>query len=147
MAVTLSGLSARVPRAALRGDWILILVAEPSVEERSQAVHLGHPDVGVPVGDRSEAGPGGEVHAGQAERRRDQRSRLLAVGAKGLAILVQKRVVAARSPAGEHLLHGFDVDAKEIGERLEVRRQRHDRADIQIAVGPAVEPLANAWRK
>src|SRR6266508_3896387 len=49
--------------------------------------------------------------------------------------------------AGENLLHGFDVDAEEIGERLEVRRERHDRADVQIAVGPAVQPLADAWRE
>ena len=99
------------------------------------------------LGDRSEAGPGGEVHAGQSERGRDQRSRLLPVGAKGLAILVQLRVVAAWPPAGEHLLHGLDIDTEEVSERLEVRCQRNDRADVQIAVGPAVEPLTNSRRE
>ena len=125
----------------------MILVVEPSIEERRRAVHLGSRDIGVPIGDRSEAGPGGEVHAGQAERGRDERSRLLAVGAKGLAVLVELRVVAARAPAGENLLHGFDIDAKEVGEWLEVRCQRHDRADVKIAVGPTIEPLANSRRE
>src|SRR4029077_12401282 len=66
---------------------------------------------------------------------------------KGLAILVQLGVVATWSPAGENLLHRCDVDAEQIGERFEVRRQSYDRADVEIAVGPAVEPLANAGRK
>jgi hypothetical protein len=39
------------------------------------------------------------------------------------------------------------VDAEQVGERLEVRRKRHDRADVQIAVGPAVEPLTDAGRE
>ena len=95
----------------------------------------------------SQAGPSGEVHAGQSERGRDERSRLLPVGAKGLAILVQLRVVAAWPPAGEHLLHGFDIDAKEVSEWLEVRSQRYDGADVQIAVGPTIEPLANSRRE
>ncbi len=137
----------RIARAALRGDGILILVVEPGIEERRRAVHLGPCDVGIPVGDRSESGPSGEVYAGQAERGRDEGAGPLAVGTKGLAILVELGVVAAWAPAGENLLHGHDIDAEEIGEWLEVRCQRHDRADVEIAVGPVVEPLTNARRE
>ncbi len=86
-------------------------------------MHLGHTDVGVPVGDRSGAGRGGQVYTGQAKCRRDQRPGLLAVGPKGFPILVQKRIVAARSPAGEHFFHGCDVHPKEVRERLQVWRQ------------------------
>ena len=110
-------------------------------------MHLGTRDVGIPVGDRSAAGPGGEVHAGEAERGRDERPCLLSVGAKGLAILVEFGVVAARSPARENLFYGLDINAEEVGERLEIWCQRHDRADVQIAVGPTVEPLTNAGRE
>src|SRR5579871_3231074 len=38
-----------VRRAALRRDGILILVSQASIEERSGAVHLGGPDIRVPV--------------------------------------------------------------------------------------------------
>ena len=108
----------------------MILVVEPGIEERRRAVHLCARNVGVPVGDRPEAGPGGQVHTGQAERGRDERSRLLSVGVKGLAVFVQFRVVATGPSAGENLLYGVDIDAKEVSERLEVRCQRHDSADV-----------------
>ena len=137
----------RVPCAALRGDGILILVAEASVEVRSRTMYLGDPDVSVPVSDRPGAGRGSKIDAGQAERRRDQRSSLLAVGAKGLSILIEECVVSPRPPTGENLLHGCDIDAEQVGERLQVRRQRHDRADIEVAVGPTVKPLADAGRE
>ena len=38
-------------------------------------------------------------------------------------------------------------DAEEIGERLEVWGEREDETDIEIAVGPAVQALADAGRK
>ena len=110
-------------------------------------MHLGPCDVSIPVGKRSEAGPGGQIYARQAEGGRDERSRLLPVGAKGLAVFVQLRVVATWPPTGEHLLHGLDIDTEEVGERLKVRCQRYDRADVQIAVGPTVEPLTDTRRE
>ena len=115
----------RIPRiagATLRRDRILILVVEPGIDERRRAMHLGPRDVSVPVGDRSEAGPSGEVHAGQPERGRKEGAGPLAVGTKILIILVQLRVVARWFPAGENLLHGLDIDAEQVGwNGLEVR--------------------------
>jgi hypothetical protein len=128
----------------LRRHRVLILVREARIEEVPQAVHLGLRYVGIPVGHGPEAGPGAEVHAGEAERRRNERARLLSVRAEGLAILVEDRVVAARSPAREHLLHGGLVDPEEVGERLEIGGERDDGADVQVAVGPAVQALADA---
>ncbi len=50
----------------------------------------------------------------------------------------------AGAPTEQHLLHGLDVDTEQIGEWREIGRKRHDRADIQIPVRPAVEALADA---
>jgi hypothetical protein len=41
--------------------------------------------------------------------------------AKGFAILVELRVVAAGPPARENLLYRPDIDAEEIGEWFEIR--------------------------
>src|SRR5882724_3410128 len=85
-----------------------------------------------------------QIHAGEAESGRDQRPGLLAVGTKGFAVFVQFRIEAAGPPAGENLFHGRDVNPQEVGERLEVGRKRHDRADVEIAVSPAVKSLADS---
>src|SRR6185295_12246774 len=106
-----------------------------------------HPDVGVPVRHRTEAGPGVEVYARQAERRRNQRARLPAVGPEGLAVLVQDGVEAPGTPAREHFLDGRLVDAEKIGEGLEVWSEREDDADVEVAIGPAIQALADARRK
>ena len=50
---------------------------------------------------------------------------------------VELGVELARAPAREHLLDGRLVDAEQVGERLEVRRERDDRADVEIAVRPS----------
>jgi hypothetical protein len=63
--------------------------------------------------------------------------------AQGFAVLVEDGVVASRSPAREHLLHGGLVDPEKVGERLEVGGERDDGADVQVAVGPAVQALAD----
>src|SRR5262245_40514067 len=88
-----------------------------------------------------------QIHSGQSERGRNECSGLFAVRTKGLAVLVQFRVEAAGPPAREDLFDSVDVNTEEIGERLEVWGKRHDRADVQIPIGPAVEAAADAWRK
>jgi hypothetical protein len=39
------------------------------------------------------------------------------------------------------------VHAQQVAERLEIRGNRHDRAHVQVAVAPTVEPLADAGRE
>ena len=34
-----------------------------------------------------------------------------------------------------------------LGGRIQRRRERDDRADVQVDVGPAVQPLADPWRE
>ena len=88
-----------------------------------------------------------QVHPRETERGRNQCARTPAVRREGFAVLVEPRVVAARTPTGQHFPDGGLVDAEKIGERLEVRRERDDDADVQVAVGPAIEPLADARRE
>ena len=54
---------------------------------------------------------------------------------------------SSASPALEDPVHGRLVDLEQIGDRLLVRRQPDDRADIEIAIRPAVAPAADAWGK
>jgi len=37
-----------------------------------------------------------------------------------------------------------DINRQEVGERLEIGRKRHDRADVEIAVSPTIKPLADS---
>src|SRR3989441_4502791 len=99
--------------------------------------------VRVPVGDRAEPGPRVQVDAREAEGRWDQRPGLLPIRPERLPVLVELCVEAARPPAREHRLDGREIDAKEIGEGFEAWRERHDRADVQVAVRPTVEAPAD----
>src|SRR5438876_1200107 len=133
-----------VAGAAPRRNRVLVLAAQARIEERARAVHLGRANVRVPVGDRAEPGPRVQVDAREAEGRWNERPGLLAIRPERLPVLVKLGVEAARPPACEHRLDGREIDAKEIGERFEVWRERHDRADVQVAVRPAVEAPTDA---
>src|SRR5262249_58569891 len=108
---------------------------------------LGRADISVPIGNRTETGPGVQIHAGQAKGWWNECTSLLAVGTQSFAVFVQFCIEAAGTPSGENLLHGLSIDAEEIGKRLEIRCQRHDRADVQITVGPAIKPMTDARRE
>src|SRR5439155_1031674 len=138
------GHTARVAGAAPRRNRVLIPVAEPRIEERARAVHLGRANVRVPVGDRAEPSPRVQVDAREAEGRWEKRSGLLPIRPERLPVLVKLCVEAARPPAREHCFDRREIDTKEIGAGFEVRRERHDRADVQVAVRPAVEAPADA---
>src|SRR6516164_11717245 len=56
--------TAHVSRAAFRGNGILILVVETSIEEGPGSMHLADANISVPVRNRTEAGPGVQVHTG-----------------------------------------------------------------------------------
>ncbi len=142
-----SGRVANVPEAGARCDRELHRVVEPRVEERAAAVHLEIGDEGVPVRDTAPARPGVQIDACQAERGRDERRGGAAVGLKGLAVERQLGVELPRAPAVEDRAHGGLVDAQEIDERLHAGSQRDDRADVQVAVRPAVEASTDARRQ
>ena len=77
-------------------------------------MHFGGGHIGVPVGDRTNARPGMQVHTGQSERRRNQRAGSLAIGPESLPILVKLGIKAAGTPARQDLLDSSDVRAKEV---------------------------------
>jgi hypothetical protein len=89
-------------------------ILEPGVDVDPRAMHLGYGDERIPVGHRTEPGPRVQVDAGQSERRRHQRARLLAVRAKGLAVLVEFGVEAPWAPTREHLRESHVLPAARI---------------------------------
>ncbi len=69
------------------------------------------------------------------------------VRGEGLPIEKQLRIELAGSPALEDAPHGGFVDAKQLRERRNTRRQRDDRPDVQVAIGPRVAARADAGRE
>ena len=118
-------------------------IVQTRVPEPPLAVHLQVGHEGVPVGDRAPAGPGVEVEARQAERGRDQRGARLPVGPERLAVEDQLGVELPRAPALQHVTDLGILEVQQAGERAQVRRQRDDRADVEVAVGPAVPPATD----
>ena len=84
------------------------------------------------------------VYAGKTEGRRVESRGRLAIRPESLAVQVQRGVELARSPAGENLLHRCLVDFEHPDERAQVGRRGDDGADVQIAIGPAVEAAPDA---
>src|SRR5262245_12255307 len=136
-------LAVRVVEAAPCRNRILRFVGEALVEESPRTVHFTRPYVRVPIRDRSKPRPRVEVHARQTERRWNQRAGLFAVRAERFAVVVEYGIEPTRPPAREHLLHGGSIDAERIAERFQIRSERRDGSNIEIAVGPSIEPLAD----
>src|SRR5204863_7327633 len=99
--------------------------------EGAEAAHLCDGDVAVPISELAAvAGEGDAVDPREAVRGRDD-------GRLVQAVDVVARVVLARSPCAELRFR----------RRVERRRQREDRAGVEVAVRPAVEALADAGRE
>jgi hypothetical protein len=63
-----------------------------------------------------------------------------------LAVEVELRIELAGSPRLGRLLHLGFGNLQHLGEGGEVGRHRNDRPDVQVAVGPAVQPVPDAGR-
>ena len=77
-----------------------------------------------------------QIHAGQTKGWWNECPGLLTIRTKRFAVFVQFRIKAPRPPSGENFPDGICIDTEEIGKGLEIRRQRHNRADVQISIGP-----------
>jgi hypothetical protein len=119
-------------------------VVEPWVEEGSLPVHLEIGDEGVPVRDRTPAGPGVQVHSGETEGRRDERGRGLSVRPEPFPVQEDLGVELARSPPEEHLAQRVLRHAEESRHRREIGRQVDDGPHVQVLVGPAVQAMTDA---
>src|SRR5690349_20937341 len=108
-------------------------------------MHLSVGHKGVPVSHRSPTGIGSIVYASQSKRGRQQCSGRLTVRPKCLPVHIQFSVILSWSPASQNFFYGWYVNAQQVGDGLQVGRQRDDCSNIEVAVGPAVQTVANAW--
>ena len=106
-------------------------------------MHLEVRDERIPIRDGAPAGVGMEIDPVETERGGDERRRRLSVGPEPFSVEEELCVELARAPGPEHLVDGCLVDFQQVGNRLLVRRQADDRADVEVAVGPAVAAPAD----
>ena len=66
------------------------------------------------------------------------------VRSKRLAVENQFRIEFARPPTTKYCAHRLLIGLQKIGDGLKIGRKRDDRADIQVAIGPSVEPASDA---
>src|SRR5215831_15993813 len=127
------------------GDGKLGRVIEAWIEECADSMHFDSGDEGVPVAHGApRPGPGVLVVAGKAECvRYHGGARHIRTGhytvryllrVERLPVQKQFRIELARSPAAEHSAYGRHIDSKDVGHGLQIRRQRHDRADVQVVI-------------
>jgi hypothetical protein len=88
-----------------------------------------------------------EILAGEAKGRGKHRGRRASIRLECLPVLVELRIVFAGSPGADHAAHVVFGNPQRVGDRADGRSERDDFTDVQIAIGPAVEPLADARRK
>src|SRR5215469_2598970 len=103
------------------------------------AAHLAHADVAVPKRDWTVGRVRFEPDALEAKDRRDDDRHRRTVQRPNVDSVegVMTRVVFAWPPRSKFGL-------ERVGDR---RRQRHDRANIQVVIRPAVQTLADPWRE
>src|SRR5438552_3601818 len=93
-------------------------------------MHLGHRDVGIPIGYWPLGGVGLVSDSGETISWWKNERRALAVN-------IESRIVLPRPPGVvDRLLR-----------RSNRRRQRDDRSDVQLAIGPAVLSVSNPFRE
>ena len=84
------------------------------------------------------------VHTGQAEGGGIEGCRGLAVRPERLAVEIELGIELARPPGLQRPLDLGFRDLKHVGEGGQVRGRRDDRADVEVAIGPAIEAVADA---
>src|SRR6266508_4572094 len=132
--------SKTVPRSDRKFYWII----QSRIIEGPFAVHLQVGHKSIPMCHRPPAGPRVEVDACETESGRNQCCGGLSIRAESFAVEEKLGIEFPRPPTGEHRPDGRHIDSQEISHRLEVGSERHNRSDIEITVGPAVQPAADA---
>jgi hypothetical protein len=87
-----------------------------------------------------------QVHARQPERRRDERRCRAPIWLKCLAVENELGVELPRSPAAKDAPHRRGVHAQQLRERRQPWGERDDRSNVQIAVGPSIQPSSDPGR-
>ena len=110
-------------------------------------MHFKVSDKGVPVSCRTEAGPRTQIHSGKAECRGNESGCSLTVRTKGLSVDEERCVKLARSPALQDHSGGCVIDSQQISDDGKIGSKRHDCANVEVAIGPAIEPAPNPGSK
>lgn len=88
-----------------------------------------------------------QVDPGESEGGRNKSSSRLAIGTERFAIENEFGVKLSRSPAVEHGAYRSVIDTKKATECTEVRSQSNNRTDVEVAIRPTIEPLADDARR
>jgi len=64
-----------------------------------------------------------------------------------LAVQKEFGIELAGAPTCQYLPYGADVDSQQIGDRLKIWRQRHNSADIEIRIRPAIQSASDARKQ
>src|ERR1700730_1329046 len=108
-------------------------------------MHLQIRDIGIPVRNGApRSSPRVIVHTCQPKSGWIERCRALAIRPERLAVKIQLGVELARAPAIEHLFDRRLVDLKHLGIRAEIRSGCDYRADVEIAIRPAIEAATDS---
>ena len=88
-----------------------------------------------------------QVYTRKSEGGWDQRPCLSSVRPKSLPVFIEFSVEAPGTPTVENFFHCRFINPEQIRKRLEVWSKGSDYTDIQVSIGPAIQPIADAWRK
>src|SRR5262249_13545430 len=127
-------------------DWKLIRIIQSRIEEHTASVHLEVRHESVPVRHRSPPGPGVEVHAREAERRRNERGRRLGVRPEGLTVENRFRIELAGPQLRSTRRTVASSTPSSVVNGVRSGASATMAPDVQIATGPAVEPPPDAGR-
>src|SRR6478672_6699045 len=122
-------------------------VVQSRIKEVAFAMHLQIGDERVPIRYRTPPGIGVKVYSGKTKGRRNERCGGFAVRTESFSVHKQLSIKLARPPASKNGLDGCNIHAQDIGNRLQIGSKAHDCANVQVAVGPAVQPMSNAGSK
>jgi hypothetical protein len=86
------------------------------------------------------------VDAREPERRRQQRRGRTSVGTECLTVEEELGIELPWAPTAEHSTHGGLIGFQQVGYGREIWGERDDGADVEVAIGPAIEPPADARR-
>src|SRR5262245_24747703 len=142
----LIGSASHVSETVPRSDRKFYRIIQARIIEGPFAVHLQVGHKGIPMCHRPPAGPRVEVDACETESGRNQCRGGLSIRPESFAVEEKLGVEFPRPPTGERRPDGRYIDPQEISHRLEIGGERHDRSDIEVTVGPAVQPAADARR-
>src|SRR6185503_19544894 len=132
-----------VSHPLLRRDRELRGVVEPWVANGSARARRGERS---PVPYRAQPARRGARETREPEGGRNQNSRRLLVGTRELPVEHERRIELPGTPRLQCVAKRRLVGEEDLCEGREIGREIHERAHVEIAIGPAVESAPHAIR-